>query len=58
MEAESSDIVNIFKERSDPEIHNVTTYPIYVQQFSRGDYSVHDYYTGIQHNNPHMVLLS
>ena len=29
--AESSDIVNIFKEREDPEIKDITEYPIYVQ---------------------------
>ena len=52
---ESTDIVNIFKDRTDPEPRPIQEYPIYVQEISRGAYSVHEYYYGIQTNNPHRV---
>lgn len=38
---ESTDIVNIFKEREDPQISDIKNYPIYVQELSRGYHSVH-----------------
>jgi hypothetical protein len=31
VQAESTDIINIFKERADPEIKSIEQYPIYVQ---------------------------
>ena len=55
-QAESTDIVNIFKERQDPEINDISEYPIYVKELSRGSFSVHEFYLGIRHNNPHMVM--
>jgi hypothetical protein len=54
---ESTDIVNIFKDRADPEITDIREYPVYVQELSRGTFSIHEYYQGVQTNRGFMVSM-
>ena len=44
---ESTDIVNIFKERVDPQIKDIREYPLYVQELSFGGYNVHEFVRGL-----------
>jgi hypothetical protein len=54
---ESTDIVNIFKERADPAIRDIREYPLYVQELSFGGHTVHEFVKGIEHNLPSYVPL-
>ena len=53
---ESTDIINIFKDREDPEPVEITQYPIYVQEMGKGDLSIHELLYGTQLAIPGLVL--
>lgn len=52
---ESTDIVNIFKDRADPVIKDIREYPIYVQELSFGGHTIHEFVRGIEHDLPSYV---
>jgi len=52
---ETTDIVNIFKDRADPEPQPLSEYPIYVQEFALGDNTIYELAQGAQLGIQHMV---
>ena len=54
---ESTDIVNIFKDRADPEITYIQHYPIYVQELSLGTHTFHEHLLGVMHDIDALVVL-
>lgn len=52
---ESTDIINIFKERADPQIKDIREYPIYVQELSYGNNTCHEHLLGVMHNTEQKV---
>lgn len=52
---ESNDIINIFKDKPDPEPREINQYPLFVQEMSVDMLSIHEMMYGTQHIIKHRV---